>query len=67
MRYVWFVVKLPLFLVAEGLLWLVACMGSHFGLHPDSEALLQHSRLMDWLWNRKPAAGRWVLATWVRR
>jgi hypothetical protein len=53
MRFLRFAIKLPFFLIAEAVLWFIAAMGSHFGLHRVTEALTQHKRLVDWLWGRK--------------
>jgi hypothetical protein len=57
MRCLRFAIRLPSFLIAEAVLWSVASFGSHLGLHRPSEALAQHRRLVDWLWDRK--AGQW--------
>jgi hypothetical protein len=53
MRCLRFAIKLPFFLIAEAVLWLVASFASHLGLHQASETLAQHRRLVDWLCGRK--------------
>jgi hypothetical protein len=47
-----FAMKLPFFMIAEIVLWLVASVVSHLGLHEVSETLAQHRRLVDWLRSR---------------
>src|SRR5260370_41150537 len=53
MRCLRFAIKLPFFLIAEAVLWLVVSFASHLGLHQVSETLAQHRRLVDWLCGRK--------------
>jgi hypothetical protein len=57
MRFLRFALRLSFFLVAETLLWFVASFGSHLGLDRASEALVQHGRLVDWLWGRNARQG----------
>jgi hypothetical protein len=52
MRHVWFLIKLPFFLIAEAFIWLVAFAFGRLILLSGrkSEVVEKHKRLLDWLW-----------------
>jgi hypothetical protein len=49
MRFIRFAIKLPVFLLADGLMWFSAAFVSHMGIHRGSQALEEHKRWVDWL------------------